>query len=31
MDYAHRSEDLGAMLRIERLLKKLDPEADNRP
>jgi hypothetical protein len=31
MDYAHRSEDLGAMLRIERLLKKLDPEADSRP
>jgi hypothetical protein len=31
MDYAHRSEDLGAMLRIERLLRKLDPEAANRP
>jgi hypothetical protein len=31
MDYAHRSEDLGAMLRIERLLKKLDPEDANRP
>jgi hypothetical protein len=28
MDYAHRSEDLGAMLRIERLLKKLDSEAN---
>jgi hypothetical protein len=26
MDYAHRSGDLGAMLRIERLLKKLDPD-----
>jgi hypothetical protein len=27
MDYAHRSEDLGAMLRIERLLAKLDEPA----
>jgi hypothetical protein len=27
MDYAHRSGDLGAMLRIERLLKTLDPLA----
>jgi hypothetical protein len=26
MDYAHRSGDLGAMLRVERLLKKLDSE-----
>jgi hypothetical protein len=26
MDYAHRSGDLGAMLRVERLLKKLDAE-----
>jgi hypothetical protein len=29
MDYAHRSEDLGAMLRIERLLAKLDADASD--